>query len=55
MVMPDEREKELYSIVDSLFKESFDINNWKYIIYSDIEKLLKAKFDFGMLNLVTKQ
>ncbi|MDA8272357.1 MAG: DNA methyltransferase [Deltaproteobacteria bacterium] len=43
MVIPDIREKELKNINDSLFLESFKDYNWKYLIYSDINKVIKSK------------
>jgi len=39
MVLPDTREKEINKISDPLFKESFNKYNWKYIIYSDLDRL----------------
>ena len=42
MVLPDNREKELLK-TDPIFKEEFKNNNWKYILYSSVEKLFKSK------------
>ena len=39
MVIPNTRENELLGQKDKLFREQFTINNWKYLLYSDVEKL----------------
>ena len=39
MVIPDERKSELMKFKDPLFVNSFNDNSWKYITYSDIERL----------------
>ncbi|MEX0596622.1 MAG: hypothetical protein WD512_08985, partial [Candidatus Paceibacterota bacterium] len=43
MVIPDEREDELLGITDPLFIDSFKKHNWKYLLYSNIEKLNSKK------------
>jgi 16S rRNA G966 N2-methylase RsmD len=40
MVIPDSREKELQNISDPLFLESFKENNWRYITYENISRLV---------------
>ncbi len=39
MVIPNKREKELQCYSDQMFLDNFRSYNWKYILYSDIEKL----------------
>jgi len=39
MVIPENREKELQSIHDPLFLNSFHENNWRYIVYENINRL----------------
>ena len=43
MVIPNERENELLGQKDKLFRDQFKINNWKYLLYSDIAKLRTSK------------
>ncbi len=43
MVIPDEREDELVNISDPLFKKEFKEHNWRYILYSNIDRLVKAR------------
>ncbi|TQR59061.1 DNA methyltransferase [Campylobacter troglodytis] len=43
IVIPNEREKELLSKQEPLSKEAFRQNSWKYLLYSDIDKLSNAK------------
>jgi hypothetical protein len=43
MVIPDYREDELIHFVDPLFRTSFSQNHWKYVKYSDIERLATLK------------
>lgn len=45
MVIPDRRENEVSGHVDQLFIDSFKTYNWKYIIYSDIERLLQSNLN----------
>lgn len=42
MVLPDFREKELLNM-DPIFKQEFKNYNWKYILYSSVEKLFASK------------
>jgi hypothetical protein len=39
MVIPENREKELQSIQDPLFLNSFRDNNWRYTTYENIGRL----------------
>ena len=41
MVIPDAREEELKNITDPLFIETFRSYNWKYIRYTEINRLLE--------------
>lgn len=43
MIVPDYREKELKSITDPLFVDSFRDNNWKYLTYSNLEKIVHSR------------
>lgn len=43
MVIPNKRERELLRQTDRLFVEQFKENNWKYLLYSDVEKLSASK------------
>ncbi len=54
MIIPDYRENELNRISDPLFKESFKNHNWKYILYSDVDKILQSKASMEIINLFTK-
>jgi DNA modification methylase len=47
MVIPDNREKELNN-QDRLFKEQFNEYNWKYLLYSDVERLLNSKVEIDI-------
>ncbi len=47
IVIPDSREKELLSIKDKFFIDGFNEYGWKYIIYSDVDKVLVSKSDFN--------
>ena len=40
MIIPVSREKELKSVTDPLFLSSFHENNWRYIIYENITRLM---------------
>ena len=42
IVIPDERKNELLAKQEPLSKEAFIQNNWKYLLYSDIDKLIKT-------------
>lgn len=55
MIIPDHREKELNRISDPLFKDSFKSHNWKYILYSDIDKILKSKVSMKTIRLFSKE
>ena len=55
MVIPDQREKEISNISDPLFIENFEDYNWKYLLYSDVDKILRAKANMETINLFTKQ
>ena len=51
MVVPDIRRNEFLNTKDPLFRESFIEHNWKYIHYSDIEKISMTKnIDSKLLN-----
>lgn len=52
MVIPNTREDELLRQKDKLFREQFTINNWKYLLYSDVEKIKGSK---QKLDLFTKE
>ena len=55
MIIPDEREKELLRYSDPLFVNSFRDNSWKYILYSDIDRLsTKRRIRNGEIALVAK-
>jgi predicted metallopeptidase len=54
MIIPDHRENELNRISDPLFKESFKSHNWKYILYSDVDKILQSKASMETINLFAK-
>lgn len=43
IILPNKRETELLSKKDPLFIESFRSGNWKYLLYSDLEKLISQK------------
>lgn len=43
MVIPNRREDELLRQKDKMFCEQFKVNNWKYLLYSDVEKLKTSK------------
>ncbi len=43
MVIPNQRENELLRQKDKLFRDQFKINNWKYLLYSDVEKLTTSR------------
>lgn len=53
MVIPNKRENELLKQKDRLFYDQFKINNWKYLFYSDVEKLKtsKQKIDLFLKNI----
>lgn len=55
MIIPDHRENELNRISDPLFKESFKSHNWKYILYSDVDKILKSKASMETIDLFSKE
>lgn len=40
MVIPDAREDELKGTTDPLFVESFVSHNWRYLTYSDVDRLI---------------
>lgn len=42
IVIPNDREKELLSKQEPLSKQAFVENKWKYLLYSDIDKLIKT-------------
>ena len=46
IVIPDKREKELRSMKDKFFVDGFNEYGWKYVIYSDIDKILMSKENF---------
>ena len=54
MIIPDHRENELNRISDPLFKESFKSHNWKYILYSDVDKILQSNASMETINLFAK-
>ncbi len=54
MIIPDKREKELNRISDPLFKESFEKHNWKYLLYSDVDKISRSKASINTVNLFIK-
>jgi DNA modification methylase len=39
MIIPDSRQEELSRFADPLFRKDFAENNWKYITYTDIERV----------------
>jgi len=39
MIIPERRLKEFLNYKDSLFVDSFNANNWKYIMYEDLKRL----------------
>jgi 16S rRNA G966 N2-methylase RsmD len=41
MIVPDIRNKKFINIKDPLFVQAFKSHNWKYLNYSDVEKLIK--------------
>lgn len=55
MVIPDNRTKEFLSMNDPLFLDNFKLYNWKYLLYSDTEKLLQARnIDNQLLNSIIR-
>jgi DNA modification methylase len=48
MVIPNRREDELLRQKDEMFCDQFKINNWKYLLYSDVEKLKTSKQKIGL-------
>ncbi len=55
MIIPDYREKELLNISDPLFIENFKLHNWKYLLYSDIDKILKSRASLETINIFSKE
>ncbi len=55
MIIPNHREKELNRISDPLFIESFKNHNWKYLLYSDVDKILQSKASMETINIFTKE
>ena len=43
IVIPNEREQELLNLKDPLSRDSFSKSEWKYLLYSDIDKLSEQK------------
>lgn len=43
IVLPNKREKELLGKKEPLFIESCSSGNWKYLLYSDLDKLILQK------------
>lgn len=55
MIIPDKREVELKNLSDPLFTENFKNYNWKYAIYTDMEKLTSVKkLDLNTLKIFLK-
>ena len=44
IVIPNDREEELLGKKEPLFVESIKKNHWQYLLYSDIDKLVKVKY-----------
>lgn len=43
MVIPNQRENELLSMKDEFFVDGVEKYNWKYLLYSDIDKLSSSR------------
>ena len=43
MVIPDRRKKEFERVNDPLFVQNFNNQNWTYLLYSDIERVLSSR------------
>ena len=43
IVLPNKREEELLNKKEPLFIKSFNSGNWKYLLYSDLDKLISQK------------
>ena len=43
IIIPQDREKELLAMQEPLTLKSIKENNWKYMLYSDIDKMLSSK------------
>ena len=55
MVIPDRRTNEFLGTNDPMFTENFKSYNWKYLLYSDTEKLhTSRKIDIQLINTFTK-
>ena len=48
IVIPDLRESELRRIKDKFFIDGFKEYSWKYMIYSDVDKILSSKQNIQM-------
>lgn len=48
IVIPDSREKELKAIRDKFFVDGFKEYGWKYMIYSDIDKVYSSKTNLNL-------
>jgi len=56
MVIPDKRKDEFLGINDPLFTDNFKNYNWKYILYSEVEKIKSSrKVDWNTLNTFAKR
>ena len=55
MIIPNHRENELNRLHDPLFKENFKTHNWKYILYSDVDKILQSKANMKTIDLFAKE
>ena len=54
MIIPDDREKEILNITDPLFVENFKEHNWKYMLYSDVDKILASNANMERINIFAK-
>ena len=56
MVIPDKRKDEFLGINDPLFTDNFKNYNWRYIFYSEIEKIKSSRnIDLSLINTFTKE
>ncbi|MDR2645239.1 MAG: hypothetical protein LBB44_04580 [Endomicrobium sp.] len=56
MILPDNRKDEFTNINDPLFIDNFKHYNWKYIFYSDIEKMKSLrKIDLKTISMLLKE
>lgn len=56
MVIPDKRKEEFLGTTDQLFTDNFKGYNWKYIFYSEVEKVTSSRnIDLQLIDTFTKE